>query len=185
VRDRARNCRYAYVHDRGQDFAAGIWVVDPAFMLDLVREHIGEGDTTPAREDAYFAGARVDDEELRDAAAEDEQRRAKARARHADTTRSNLGLGHDIRAGLIDPSDAQLRALTEIVCRVLVRHYRELIAYGAGWALRLVRSDRSTSTVPVCGSTRSRKPRKWRSSGRATADLAAVIVLGVRSPLGL
>ena len=39
-------------------------------------------------------------------------------------------------------------------------------------ALRLVRSESSTSTIPVCGSNRSRKPRKWRSSGRATADLA-------------
>ncbi len=29
LRDRARTGRYAYVHDRGQDFAAGIWVVDP------------------------------------------------------------------------------------------------------------------------------------------------------------
>jgi len=133
VRDRARNGRYAFVHDRGQDFAAGIWVIDPAFMLDLVHERIGEGDTTPAREDAYFSGARVDDDELRDAAAEDEQRRAQARARHADATRSNLGLGHDIRAGLIEPSEAQLRALTQIVCRLLVRHHRELIAYGAGW----------------------------------------------------
>ena len=102
-------------------------------MLDLVQEHIGEDDTTPAREEAYFAGARLDDDELRDAAAEDEQRRAQARARHADATRSNLGLGHDIRAGLIDPSEAQLRALTQIVCHLLVRHYRELIAYGAGW----------------------------------------------------
>jgi len=133
VRDRARNCRYAYVHDRGQDFAAGIWVVDPAFLLDLVHEHISDGDTTPAREEAYFTGARVDDRDLRDAAADDEQRRAQARARQADAIRSNLGLGHDIRAGLLDPSDAQLRALTEIVCRLLVRHYRELIAYGAGW----------------------------------------------------
>ena len=87
----------------------------------------------PAREEAYFAGARLDDDELRDAAAEDEQRRAQARARHADATRSNLGLGHDIRAGLIEPTDAQLRALRQIVCRLLVRHYRELIAYGAGW----------------------------------------------------
>ena len=64
----------------------------------------GKTDTAPAREDAYFAGARLDDDELRDAAAEDEQRRAQARARHADATRSNLGLGHDIRAGLIDPT---------------------------------------------------------------------------------
>ena len=133
VRDRARNGRYAFVHERGRDFAAGIWVVDPAFMLDLVHEKLREVETATAREEAYFAGARIDDDELRDAAAEDEQRRAQARARHAEATRSNLGLGHDIRAGLIDPTDAQLRALTQIVCRLLVRQYRELIAYGAGW----------------------------------------------------
>ena len=29
LRDRARTGRYAYVHDRGPDFAAGIWVIDP------------------------------------------------------------------------------------------------------------------------------------------------------------
>ena len=133
IRDRARNGRYAFVHDRGQDFAAGIWVVDAAFMLDLVHEQLNDGDTDPAREDAYFAGARLDDDELRDAAADDEHRRAQARARHADATRSNLGLGHDIRAGLIQPTEAQLHALKQIVCRVFVRHYRELIAYGAGW----------------------------------------------------
>jgi hypothetical protein len=133
VRDRARNGRYAFVHDRKEDFAAGIWVVDPAFMLDLVHEQLREVETAPAREEAYVAGARIDDDELRDAAAEDEQRRAQARARHAEATRSNLGLGHDIRAGLIDPTDAQLGALRQIVCRLLVRHYRELIAYGAGW----------------------------------------------------
>ena len=33
-----RTGRYAYVHDRGPDFAAGIWVVDPVFMLDALRE---------------------------------------------------------------------------------------------------------------------------------------------------
>jgi hypothetical protein len=133
IRDRACNGRYAFVHGRGQDFAAGIWVVDAAFMLDLVHEQLNDADATPAREEAYFAGARIDDQELRDAAAEDEARRTQARARQADATRSNLGLGHDIRAGLIDPTDAQLRALTQIICQLLVRHYRELIAYGAGW----------------------------------------------------
>jgi hypothetical protein len=133
VRDRARNGRYAFVHDRGRDFAAGIWVVDPAFMIDLVHEQIQHDEIPPAREDAYFAGTRLDDDELRDAAAEDEQRRAQARARQAEATRSNLGLGHDIRAALIQPSDAQLRAARELVCRLLVRHYGELIAYGAGW----------------------------------------------------
>ena len=133
VRDRARNGRYAFVHDRGQDFAAGIWVIDPAFMLDLVHEQLKDHDTTRAREEAYFAGARIDDQELRDVAADDEARRVQARARHADASRSNLGLGHNIRAGLIDLTNAQLGALREIVCQLLVRHYRELIAYGAGW----------------------------------------------------
>ena len=45
----------------------------------------------------------------------------------------NFGLGHDIRAGLIQPSETQLGAVRDIVCRLLVRHYGELIAYGAGW----------------------------------------------------
>ena len=79
-------------------------------MIDLVHEQLKDDDSAPAREEAYFAGARLNDDELRDAAAEDEQRRAQARARHAEATRSNLGLGHDIRAALIQPSDAQLHA---------------------------------------------------------------------------
>lgn len=102
-------------------------------MIDLVQEQIQDDETAPAREEAYFAGARIDDDELHDAAAEDEQRRAQARARHAEATRRNLRLGHDIRAALIQPSDAQLRAVRDILCRLLVRHYGELIAYGAGW----------------------------------------------------
>ena len=133
IRDRARNGRYAFVHERGPDFAAGIWVIDPAFMIDLVRQHLKDDESAPAREEAYFAGARLDDNELRDATAEDEQRRARARALHANASRSNLGLGHDIRAALIQPSDAQLRAVRDITCRLLVRHYGEMIAYGAGW----------------------------------------------------
>lgn len=133
TRERARTGRYAYVHERGPDFAAGIWVVDPAFMLDLVHEQLGDNDSAPAREHAYFAGAKLDDAELREAGAEAADLRARARARQAEATRSNLGLGHDLRAGLIQPSDAQLRALRQIVCQLLVRHYGQLIAYGAGW----------------------------------------------------
>ena len=133
VRDRASNGRYAFVQERGQDFAAGIWVVDPAFMIDLVHEQVQDEETAPAREEANFAGARLDDHELSDAAAEDEQRRAQARARHAEATRSNLGLGHDIRAGLIQPTEQQLSAVRDIICRLLARHYGELVAYGAGW----------------------------------------------------
>jgi hypothetical protein len=41
----ARNRRYAFVHERGQDFAAGIWVVDPALMLDFVHEQLREVET--------------------------------------------------------------------------------------------------------------------------------------------
>jgi hypothetical protein len=121
------------VHDRGPDFAAGIWVIDPAFMLDLVHQQLQDDDTAPAREEAYFAGARIDDDELRDTAAEDEQRRAQARAPQAEATRTNLGLGHDIRARLIQPSEAQLRALRDLICRLLVGQHGELVAYGAGW----------------------------------------------------
>jgi hypothetical protein len=50
VRDRARNGRYAFVHDRGQDFAAGVWVVDPAFMIDLGRRD-GSPRAGPPRRD--------------------------------------------------------------------------------------------------------------------------------------
>jgi hypothetical protein len=97
--------------------AAGIWVVDPAFMLDLVHEQLGEGDSAPAREHAYFAGAKLEDAELREAGAEEADLRARARALQAEATRSNLGLGHDLRAGLIQPSDGQLRAVRQIVWR--------------------------------------------------------------------
>ncbi|MFL5863589.1 MAG: ParB/RepB/Spo0J family partition protein [Solirubrobacteraceae bacterium] len=133
IRDRARNGRFAFVYDRGPDFAAAIWVIDAAFMIDLVHQHLQDDDSAAAREEAYFAGARLDDDDLRDAAAADERRRAQTRARYAEATRRNLGLGHDIRAGLLQPTEAQLQALRRIVCRLLVRHYGELIAYGAGW----------------------------------------------------
>jgi ParB/Sulfiredoxin domain len=133
LRDRAANGRYGWVFERGQDFAAGIWVIDPVFMLDAVRHQLADADGEPAREEAYFGGARLDDDELRDAAEQDRQRRAAERARHAEATASNLTLGHDIRAALADPSDDQLSALREIVCRLVCEHHPELIAYGAGW----------------------------------------------------
>ena len=133
VRDRARVGRYAYVQDRGRDFAASIWVVDPAFMIDLVHEQLDHADAGPAREDAFFKGARINDEEMRGAAEEDRKRNQSWRTRQADATRTNLGLGHDIRAGLMDPQPDQLHALTQIVCHLLAHHYRDVIAYGAGW----------------------------------------------------
>jgi hypothetical protein len=122
LRDRARTGRYAYIHDRGPDFAAGIWVIDPVFTLDVIHEQLNQTDDTTAREDAYFAGARIDDADLRNAAADDRERRQAARARHAAAVNTNLGLGHDIRAGLMDPTDGQLHALKTIVCHLLAGH---------------------------------------------------------------
>jgi hypothetical protein len=136
LRERARTGRYAYVHERGADFAAGVWVIDPVFMLDAIREQLEAGDGTVAREQSYFAGAGLQHPELRAAGEQDRAQRADARARQIEATRSNLGLGHDLRAGLIDPTDAQLQALKAIVCHLLARHQRELIAYGAGWSDR-------------------------------------------------
>jgi hypothetical protein len=133
LRDRAANGRYAWTFDRGEGFAAGIWVIDPVFMIDAVHEQLADADSTPARDERYFAAARVDDDELRAAAADDRERRAAERARHAEATASNLGLGHDIRAALADPTEDQLHALREIVCRLLCRHHPDVIAYGAGW----------------------------------------------------
>ena len=100
LRDRAANGRYGWAFNRGQDFAAGIWVIDPIFMLDTVRQQIAAADSIPAREERYFGGARLDDDDLRDAAEDDRQRRATDRARHAEATAGNLGLGHDMRAAL-------------------------------------------------------------------------------------
>jgi hypothetical protein len=133
LRDRAANGRYAWTFDRGQDFAAGIWVIDAVFMIDAVRAQLADTDPARVREERYFAGARLDDDDLRDAADDDRERRSAERARHAEATASNLGLGHDIRAALADPTDDQLHALRDIVCHLLCRHYPDLIAYGAGW----------------------------------------------------
>ncbi len=131
VRDRARAGRYAYIHDRGRDFAASIWVVDPAFMIDLAAEQLTDDNGTPAREDTFFKGASLKDADLRNAADQERQRTQAWRQRQADATRTNLGLGHDIRAGLTDPQERQLHALKEIVCHLIAHHYPEIIAYGA------------------------------------------------------
>jgi len=104
------------------------------FIIELVHEQLQlHTDDTPVREEAYFADAKLDDEELRAAGKEDHERRKAQRARQAEAATSNLGLGHDLRAGLIDPTPSQLQALKAIVCHLLARHYRDVIAYGAGW----------------------------------------------------
>ena len=134
VRDRARVGRFAYVHRRGADFADGIWVVNPLFMIDLAHEQLkNHNDEPAAREETFFAGASLDDDELRSAGQEDREYRKAQRLRQAEATNSNLGLGHDLRAGLMDPTPRQLHALKAIVCHLLARQHRDVIAYGAGW----------------------------------------------------
>jgi hypothetical protein len=135
TRERARAGRFAFVHERGQDFADGIWVVNPVFTIDLVRDQLANRqDDEVAREEAFFAGAGLDDDDLRVAEQEDRARKNAQRLRQAEATSSNLGLGHDLRAGLMDPTPGQLHALKAIICHLLARHYRDVIAYGAGWS---------------------------------------------------
>ena len=102
------------MHERGQDFADSIWVIDPVFMIDLVREQLGEdSDADPGRASTpTSARSKLSDEEMRDAAPRTQKRRQAERARQAEAERSNLGLGHDIAAGLMDPTGDQLDALT-------------------------------------------------------------------------
>ena len=103
-------------------------------MIDLAREHLADHHSDqPAREDAFFAGAALDDDELRTAGQQDREQRNAQRLRQAEATTSNLGLGHDLRAGLKDPTPGQLHALKAILCHLLAHHHRDLIAYGAGW----------------------------------------------------
>ena len=153
TRDRARAGRFAYVHHRGHDFADGIWVVNPLFIIDLAHEQLANHENDqPAREEAFFAGAGLDEDELRAAGQEDRAQRQAVRLRQAEATNSNLGLGHDLRAGLMDPTPGQLHALKAIICHLLARHYRDVIAYGAGWTDQ----DRQQ---PI-GDTGRREPRQ-------------------------
>ena len=103
-------------------------------MIDLAHEHLSNHqDDQPAREQAFFAGAALDDDDLQAAGQEDRDHRNAQRLRQAEATNSNLGLGHDLRAGLIDPTPGQLHALQAIICHLLAHHHRDVIAYGAGW----------------------------------------------------
>ena len=89
--------------------------------------------TSPPERRRSSPAPRLDDDELRTAGQEDRERRNAQRLRQAEATNSNLGLGHDLRAGLMDPTPGQLHALKAIICHLLARHYRDVIAYGAGW----------------------------------------------------
>ncbi len=153
IRDRARAGRFAYIHHRGQDFADSIWVVSPLFMIELCHDRLAaHANNKPAKEEAYFAGAKIADEELRSVGQADRERRTAERKRQAEAANRNVGLGHDLRAGLIDPTPTQLQALKSIICRLLAGNYREIIAYGAGWT--------DEERQRLVGDTGRREPRQ-------------------------
>ncbi|MEA2312480.1 MAG: hypothetical protein QOE28_2448, partial [Solirubrobacteraceae bacterium] len=112
----------------------GIWICDPVFAIDALREPIEHADAVPATDPGYFAGAQLHAPDLARAAEEERERRATRHERQAQARASNLGFGHDRRAGLLEPSPAQLEAVKTITCRLLARHAGELIALGAGWS---------------------------------------------------
>lgn len=135
MRDRAAGGEFAWVHHRGDDFAAGVWVVDPRFLIECAIEAIEAGGTV-AREESFFKGAKVDDAEMRAARGADDERRKADRERHRAAVSRNLGLGEDIRAGLMDPHGDQMGALRDIVVRLVAAEQPEVVAYGAGWTDR-------------------------------------------------
>lgn len=135
LRERAANGRFAFVAERGRDFADGIWVVDPLFMIEAIHHNVSD-DAKAAREETYFGAANLKDDDIQQARQDDDEHRQAQRARQQAARNSNVGLGADIVAGLLDPSEDQLRALRNLVCHLVVRHYPEVIAYGAGWTDR-------------------------------------------------
>jgi hypothetical protein len=86
-----------------------------------------------------------------------------AARRGSSHPRGSTGLGHDIRAGLMDPRETQLRALRRIVCHLLIRHNGTLIAYGAG------RTDpiRSAPSATSAATSRFRSTRSWTPNSTA------------------
>jgi hypothetical protein len=137
MRDRAANGRFGWVHRRGEDFADGIWVVDPLFLIDCAhQELLADGAGSPAVVETFFRAANVTDDDMDTARADDQQRRTAERARRQEATTSNLGLGSDIAAGLVDPHGDQMNALRDLVCRLIALQHPDVIAYGAGWTDR-------------------------------------------------
>ena len=151
MRDRAANGRFGWVHRRGEDFADGIWVIDPLFLIDCAHELLAEGAGGHAAEETMFSGAKLQDDEMDAARADDDARREAERERQEQAKASNLGLGSDVAAGLMDPHGDQMKALRDLVCRLLAREYPDVIAYGAAW------TDRSNQQ-PV-GDSRRFEPR--------------------------
>jgi ParB-like nuclease domain len=137
MRDRAANGRFGWVHRRGADFADGIWIIDPLFFIDCAHQQLLTHTTDrPAKAETFFCAANLTDDDMTTAQADDHKRRQAERARRLEATSSNLGLGSDLAAGLVDPHGDQLSALRDLVCHLITRQHPDVVAYGAGWTDR-------------------------------------------------
>ena len=134
LRDRAANGRYAWVHTRGEDYANAVYVVDPVFVIAAMTDAVEASEIEVARDETFFGGAGgPDDAEVQAAAEEEAKRKEGERQRAREGFDRNLGLGNDIGAGLMEPTDKQMQALKALICHLLVEHYTDALAYGAGW----------------------------------------------------
>ncbi|HEV7805459.1 MAG TPA: hypothetical protein VGO80_06560 [Solirubrobacteraceae bacterium] len=133
MRDRAIAGRFAWVDDRGADFASSVWVIDPLFFVDVVEELLRDAPEQPAAQQSYFKAAGVKDDEMKQALADaDAVRRAERDRRQAATDR-NIALGLDVTAQLMDPRGEQMKALCALVVRLVAAHFPDVVAFGAGW----------------------------------------------------
>ncbi len=136
LRERASTGRYAWVYHRGVDYADAIWVIAPEFVIGAIHDAMERQDIKPAKDESYFGAAGISDEDTKEAAAAERERRAETRERQQTAANSNLGLGHDITSRLMDPRSEQLDATRRIIAHLLVENYGPIIAYGAGWSDR-------------------------------------------------
>ena len=74
--------------------------------------------------------------DLREAAVDEHEQCRRARDRSCGDGQEGPGSGTDIRAGLTQLSDEQLDAVRQIMCSLLAGHFRDVVAYGAGWTGR-------------------------------------------------
>jgi hypothetical protein len=172
MRDRAANGGYAWVNRRGADYADTVWVVDPVFTIALVAEQLDAGAVSgDAVEETYFRAPTIRSRDLAQAAGEDRDERQAARRRQEAATHANTGLGLDIDRQMLAPTEEQVRAGCELLCRLVAQDYGRILAYGAGW------SDR-TRQQPTGGGDRL-VPRSVESIVQAELERA----LGARDPV--
>lgn len=137
VRDRAANGSFAWVHERGEDFADAVWLVDPMFMIDLIAQQMRDQEIEQIDDDAgMFSGDDTNDEDMRRARAEEAAEKAKRRDVEREAAARNVGLGADIAATLTDPDADQVAAARDLIVHLVGHAWPTIVAYGGGWTDR-------------------------------------------------